>query len=33
MREGFRDFLSAWESYGVEFAEYRELDRSVCSSW
>jgi ketosteroid isomerase-like protein len=26
MREGFRDFLSAWESYGVESAEYRELD-------
>ena len=26
MREGFRDFLGAWESYGVESAEYRELD-------
>ena len=26
MREGFRDFLSAWQSYGVESAEYRELD-------
>ena len=26
MREGFRDYLSAWESYGVESAEYRELD-------
>src|SRR5262249_1518564 len=26
MSEGFRDYLSAWESYGVESAEYRELD-------
>jgi ketosteroid isomerase-like protein len=26
MREGFRDFLSAWEDYGAKPTEYRELD-------
>jgi ketosteroid isomerase-like protein len=27
MVEGFRDFLNAWEDYGVEAEEYREVDR------
>jgi ketosteroid isomerase-like protein len=26
MVEGFRDFLSAWEEYGIEAEAYRELD-------
>jgi ketosteroid isomerase-like protein len=26
MAEGFRDFLSAWEGYGGEIDDYRELD-------
>jgi ketosteroid isomerase-like protein len=26
MAEGFRDFLDAWEDFGVEAEEYRELD-------
>jgi ketosteroid isomerase-like protein len=26
LAEGFRDYLEAWEEYGVEAEEYRELD-------
>jgi ketosteroid isomerase-like protein len=26
LAEGFRDYLDAWEKYGVEAEEYRELD-------
>ena len=33
--EGFREFLSTWEDYHVEAAEYRELDqeRVLVLSW